>query len=273
MLDHEACRILNGLYEKYDRRSFVEPDPLQFLYNYPDIRDREIAGLVASSLAYGRVQQIVKSVAKVLERMPRPAEFLGQSTESSLAGEFHGFKHRFATGEDLSRLLWGTKRVMERYGSLGDCFRAGLREDHDTILPAAGFLVEEIHRESDGSIGHLLPLPARGSACKRLFLFLRWMIRRDRVDPGGWDWVSPSKLIVPLDVHMHRLSREMGLTQRNQANLRTALEVTSAFREVSPEDPVKYDFALTRLGIRDDASPEELLQCIDRRKSKREEFR
>jgi uncharacterized protein (TIGR02757 family) len=200
--------------------------------------------------------------------MPHPAEFLEQSTRSGLVLEFHDFKHRFASGKDLSRLLWGAKRVMERYGSLGDCFRAGFREDDDTILPAAGLLVEEIH-----PIEHLLPLPARGSACKRLFLFLRWMIRRDDVDPGGWDWVSPAKLIVPLDVHMHRLSRELGLTRRNQADLRTAREVTAAFREISPEDPVRYDFALTRLGIGNDASLEEFLQCIDRQKRKREESR
>jgi uncharacterized protein (TIGR02757 family) len=92
--------------------------------------------------------------------------------------------------------------------------------------------------------------PARGSACKRLHLFLRWMVRRDEVDPGGWESVARSKLVVPLDAHMYALARRLGLTGRGQADGRTALEVTAAFRAINAADPVKYDFALTRVGIR-----------------------
>jgi uncharacterized protein (TIGR02757 family) len=107
---------------------------------------------------------------------------------------------------------------------------------------------------SVGDCGRLLADPRDKSACKRLNLYLRWMVRRDDVDPGGWEGVRPAQLVVPLDVHMHRIGRALGLTQRQQADCRTALEVTEAFRKISPEDPVKYDFALTRLGIRDDTN-------------------
>jgi len=107
--------------------------------------------------------------------------------------------------------------------------------------------------------GHLLPLPRLGSACKRLNLFLRWMIRKDDVDPGGWENIPLSKLIIPLDTHMHKIGILTGLTSRKQANMRTAFEITDGFKKLVPEDPVKYDFSLTRIGIRGDANFEEIL--------------
>ena len=113
----------------------------------------------------------------------------------------------------------------------------------------------------------LLPCPEKGSACKRFHLFLRWMVRNDAVDPGGWDGISASKLIVPLDVHMHRICMRLGLTSRAQADLKTALEVTGRFRAIVPEDPVRYDFALTRIGIRNDIDLAEIMEYkhMDRR--------
>ncbi|MEJ2656586.1 MAG: DUF2400 family protein, partial [Desulfobacterales bacterium] len=101
-------------------------------------------------------------------------------------------------------------------------------------------------------VGHLIALPQRGSACKRMNLLLRWMVRKDNVDPGGWRGVPWSKLIIPLDTHMHKIGLKLGFTKNRQANMRTALEITSGFRKIIPEDPVKYDFALTRFGIRSD---------------------
>lgn len=248
------------LYEKYNRREFVHPDPLEFLYDYPELRDREIAGLVASSLAYGAVRQILKSVAEVLERMESPCEFLRVAHRSSLVSTFKDFKHRFTTGEELATMLWGVKLVLDKHGSLGACFLTGLSPEHDTIIPALADFVRELSSPFNERPRSLLPSPDLGSACKRLNLFLRWMVRKDAVDPGGWDDVPQNKLIVPLDVHMHRISRQLGLTARKQANLRTAYEITAAFREIEPDDPIRYDFVLTRLGIRDDLDPEDFLQ-------------
>jgi len=243
---------LEELYAAYNRREFVHPDPLEFLYRYDDLCDREIAGLVASSLAYGRVAQILKSVSIVLDRMASPSEFLKRASLESLRSMFADFKHRFTTGRELSSMLYGAKLAAGRYGSLHRCFAARLKEDDHSILPALSAFAGDLNGFSDCGCGSFLPSPAGGSACKRLLLFLRWMVRRDDVDPGGWDSVPASKLIVPLDTHLHRICLRLGLTKRKQADMRTALEITEAFKAIAPRDPIRYDFALTRLGIRRD---------------------
>jgi uncharacterized protein (TIGR02757 family) len=257
-------RTLENLYRKLNRREFVHPDPLELLYLYDDPGDREVAGMIASTLAYGRVKQILRSAENALDRRgPHPAAFVRNSSPDSLRRSFAGFKHRFTTGDDLCRMLDGIRVAIDKHGTLGGFFSTLLRPEDETVLPALTSFVGAITDAScvaSGTEGSCpLPDPERGSACKRLHLFLRWMVRSDDVDPGGWDAVPASKLIVPLDTHMHRLSLTLGLTDRKQANGRTALEVTSAFRLFSPDDPVKYDFALTRLGIRDDLSEEALL--------------
>jgi uncharacterized protein (TIGR02757 family) len=246
------------LYEKYNRREFVHPDPLEFLYNYNELRDREIAGLVASSLAYGRVAQIIKSVAKVLDKMaPSPFRFIEDASFEFLCTTFHGFKHRFSTGDEVASMLYRAKNIMSEYGSMYMFFKDLVKRDAETILPALCDFSEEL--TGDSSRSSLLPSPSKNSACKRLNLFMRWMIRHDDVDPGGWDDISPSLLVVPLDVHMHRIGLKLGLTNRRQADIKAALEITNAFREISPGDPVRYDFALTRLGIRNDMDMGSLL--------------
>ncbi|MCA1961042.1 MAG: TIGR02757 family protein [Desulfomonile sp.] len=247
---------LRRLYRMYNCREYVHPDPLEFLFSYPDVKDREIVALVSSSLAYGAVRQILRSVRSVLERLESPHAFLITASEDSLKARFRDFKHRFTTGEELAMMLLGIKQVLKQWGSLESCFCAGLKDEHDTVIPALTGLVRELTAAFPGRPRSLLPSPAAGSACKRHNLFLRWMVRRDAVDPGGWERVPRSKLVVPVDVHMHRLSLRLGLTKRKQADLRTALEVTAAFRIIEPEDPVRYDFCLTRLGIRDDTDLE-----------------
>jgi uncharacterized protein (TIGR02757 family) len=250
---------LGELYQRCNRREFVHPDPLEFLYRYSDIRDREIVGLVASSLAYGNVRQILKSVQTVLDRMHRPYEYLLATSQTELVGEFRDFKHRFTTGLELATMLWGVKRVLKHYGSLNACFSAGLESRHENVIPALSNFVKELSKVFDERPRSLLPSPDLGSACKRLHLFLRWMVRTDDVDPGGWDDVPRSRLLVPVDIHMHRIALALGFTGRKQANLRTALEITAAFRTIQPEDPVRYDFCLTRLGIHPQMNPEDFL--------------
>ncbi len=246
--------LLEELYSRLNRRTYVHPDPLEFLYDYDNPADREIVGLIASSLAYGRVEQIIKSVADVLRRIGPPYEFLMNSTPSRIERTFRNFKHRFTTGGELASLLLGAKNAIEKHGSIEVCFKKGCSSKDETIIPALEKFVAELSNGGKTNMpGHLLPCPSRGSACKRLNLYLRWMVRRDEVDPGWWD-VPALKLVVPLDVHMHRIARALGFTLRKSADLKTALEVTAAFKEFSPEDPVKYDFALTRMGIRKDVN-------------------
>ena len=146
-------------------------------------------------------------------------------------------------------MLVGAARLAESYGSLGDAFASFASPEDETVLPALSRFACELSAEGGLGRCHLVPDPGRGSACKRLLLYLRWMVRRDAVDPGGWERVPASKLVVPLDTHMFRLCRAMGLVARRHADARAALEATASFREIAPRDPARYDFALTRLGI------------------------
>lgn len=246
---------LERFYTAYNRRRYVHPDPLEFLYAYPDPEDREMVALIAASLAYGRVAQILKSVSAVLDRIgPRPSRFLRRVDAAQLRAALSGFVHRFATGEHLTALLLGARRTAGQYGSLHRCLLDGLAPEHETTLPALCHLAGRIRSEAPGDPGHLFPDPRRGSACKRLNLMARWLARRDEVDPGGWDGVPAAKLIVPLDTHMHRVGRRLGFTSRRCPDMKTALAITAGFARLRPDDPVRYDFVLTRSGIRGDSA-------------------
>jgi len=240
---------LDSVYRKYNRRIYVHPDPVEFLFDYESLRNREITGLIASSLAYGRVTQILKSVRSVLEKMDSPSDFLAGARRETLRRKFSSFRHRFTSGEEMAAMLWGAKNIIDEYGSLGACFTESFSQQDENVLPALEHFTKALRDAAGSSIKSLVPVPSRGSACKRLNLYLRWMVRRDDVDPGGWTGIKTSHLIVPLDTHMHRIGRALGLTDRNCADMRTAIEITRGFGRYCPMDPVKYDFALTRIGI------------------------
>ena len=247
MLDKEK---LEELYEKYNNRESVHPDPLEFIYNYDKTSDREIVGLIAASLAYGKVNQILKSVSLILAFMgPEPSGFLRKATFKSIDSLCSNFKHRFTTGEELAVFLFNIKKILEDYGSIKACFIESYSNEIE-LLPALLNLIKKLRSGKCDCYNSLVPLPTGKSAYKRLNLYLRWMIRKDNVDPGVWEDVPASILVIPLDTHMHKISLANQLTNRKQADWNAALEITDAFRKLSPEDPVKYDFALTRTGIR-----------------------
>jgi uncharacterized protein (TIGR02757 family) len=250
---------LEALHRRYHRRRYVRPDPLEFVWEYDDPADREVVGLVASALAYGRVAIIRRSVARVLAALgDRPAERLANARPEELHRGLEGFRHRFASGAAVADLLTGARDMIREAGSLRAAFLEGCGPDEADTLPALERFCARL--AGKGRPGHLVPIPSRGSACKRMHLYLRWMVRRDAVDPGGWDGISPARLLVPLDVHMHRIATRLGLTNRRTADLRAVREVTAGFARWVPEDPVKYDFALTRFGIREDMDLEGFLR-------------
>jgi uncharacterized protein (TIGR02757 family) len=168
---------------------------------------------------------------------------------------FHGFKYRFTTQEELVNFLCGLAQIIKEYGSLENLFYSFYAKDKDFVASERAFAAE-IRRF--GKVDTLIPNPAKNSALKRLNLFLRWAVRRDEVDPGFWHKIPTSALIVPLDVHMHRVARMLGLTERNQADMKTAVEISQNFAKFCPQDPIKYDFCLTRFGIRDDMSEDDI---------------
>ncbi len=261
--DTNIKQNLEELYSHYNRREYVHPDPLEFLYDYYDIHDREIVGMIASSLAYGRVAQILKSVSAVLKIIsPSPAEYLMNTPDKKIVNAFIGFKHRFTTDEHIYMMLIGIKKIIDKEGSLYRAFMSGYKNTDENTIPALSAFVERLEGLSGLTTNSLISPPCKGSACKRHHLFLRWMVRRDAVDPGGWDMVDPAKLIIPLDTHMHKLGAGMKMTQRKQGDIRTAIEITDAFKKISPSDPVKYDFSLTRLGIRKEGDPDLFLSRI-----------
>ncbi len=242
---------LEKLYCHYNSFEHIHPDPLEFVYLYDSKSDREISALIASALAYGRVRQILRSVSTVLDIMgPSPSSYLLENGPADIRNAFRSFKHRFTTGEMLSSLLAGIGKLILEYGSLESCFLAGFSQGDRNVLPALAAFVKKVEHASGRVLPTFLPSPDGGSACKRLNLFLRWMVRSDNVDPGTWQTVPASHLIVPLDTHMHRIAAKMGLTRRKQADIRCAIEITDAFASIRPDDPVRYDFALTRFGIK-----------------------
>jgi len=258
--------FFENLYKKYNKKSFVSPDPLQFLHRYPSVNDREIVGLIASCLAYGNVVQIVKSVTRVLEKLtPEPSRFLENSSPAKINRLFPDFKHRFAPGAEISSLLLGIRDVIRSHGSLQSCFLSFVRPGDETIISALTLFVDRLKQKAEGIKSHLLPSPRNKSACKRLNLYLRWMVRKDRVDPGGWDRIPPHQLVVPLDTHMHKIGKALDFTRRSQADLKTALEITNRFRKMSPKDPVRYDFALTRFGIRNELDLDQFITNLQQK--------
>ena len=241
--------FLEGMYYVYARRELIYPDPLYFLYNYDDLRDREVVGLITSSLAYGRVAQIMKSSEKVLACLgARPSEFLMKHEDEDIVPS--SFKHRFTTSADMNNYLHNISGVLKEYGNIetfiGECLKSSAGELLSALDKFAGRLSRN---KAEGSFS-LITAPKDGSACKRLFMYLRWLVRKDDVDPGGWSVIKPSELVVPLDTHMYHISLKLGLTSRKLPNLLTAQQITRNFLPYAPLDPVKFDFSLSRLGIR-----------------------
>jgi uncharacterized protein (TIGR02757 family) len=249
--------VLDKLYDKYNHRRLIKPDPLQFIYHYSDHRDMEIVALLSAELAYGRVQQIEKSLTDLLGRMETsPFEFV-LNFDKQKRQKLKNFKHRFTSGDDISDLFELLKKVLNRCGSIEEFFLLGYNPDDKNIIPALSKFCDSLldmyaktyGKPASRQLGYLLTHPAAESACKRLNLFLRWMVRNDDVDAGLWKRIDKAKLIVPIDVHMGRLCRILGFHDRKAVSLSTAIKITESFAEIEPADPVKYDFALSRVGI------------------------
>jgi uncharacterized protein (TIGR02757 family) len=254
-------RRLNALYDHYDHR-FVDPDPLEFPRREREDADREIVGLLASCLAYGAVPQIKRSVARVREVLgDHPAAAIQALEPGPLLRRLSTFRHRFNDGRDVACLLLLIRGMLEEAGSIEAFFLKGWEEEHPDVGPAlVSFARRALALDPCGTYGRgaipqeagvrfFFPSPAQGSACKRLNLYLRWMARRDSVDLGVWKGLPPSRLVIPLDAHIFTIARRVGLTRYRSPGWRMAIDITERLRRLDPEDPVKYDFALHRMGL------------------------
>jgi uncharacterized protein (TIGR02757 family) len=254
--------VLDDLYRRYNHAQFIPPDPLQWVYRYKYKADREIVAFLAAAIAYGRVEQINKSLEKLFAVMGKsPADFVCDFGKRQRS-DFSNFKHRFNTGDDICDLLLLLRKVLRQDGSIEHFFLRGYKPTDADIIPALTTFCESLTRGQSGrGLGYLLSNPAGGSACKRLNLFLRWMVRSDDVDAGLWQGVDTAKLIVPVDVHIGRLTKVLGFHNRATLTLTAAREITAGFATINPADPVKYDFALSRIGILEHCTGKQNHRC------------
>ncbi len=254
---------LDRLYRTFDR-SYLGTDPLELVHGFSRSEDREIVGLIASSLAYGQVKGIKRSVKAVLDVMgPDPYGFVMRFRPAKGRGLFSGFVHRFNRGPDISCLIYFMRQMFEECGSIGNFFLKGYSPGRGMKLSLTAFTANVLGLDTasiyggpelpgDAGVRFFFPSPEAGSACKRLNLYLRWMVRRgDALDFGLWKEVDPAALIIPLDTHIARISRNIGLTRRATPDWKMAEEITAELRRLDPVDPLKYDFAICRLGIMD----------------------
>lgn len=253
--------FLENLHRRYHRLENLSPDPLIFARGYEDPEDGEVAGIISSALAYGRVEQIVLALGQVFAKLgKRPRRTLMQATHQQLDAMFEGFCYRFNKGPDLAAFLWLLKNALERGKSLRAIFATLDGGDYRGALSSFGEYIMEgdprpLIPSSRLPQGHptryLLTTPSGGSAAKRLCLFMRWMNRSDELDPGYWGGlVNPARLVVPLDTHVAKVGRAMGMTSRKSADWKAAEEITEHIRRFYPNDPLKADFSLFRFGMK-----------------------
>jgi uncharacterized protein (TIGR02757 family) len=252
-------------------------DPVQFVWRYDDPRDREVVAAIASGLAFGRLASVLASVERVLALIgPHPAAYLETLDVRAAREALSTVVHRWTRGDDLVALLIVLRELRARHESLEAAFVAGDDPECDDISPgleafcasACAVDVREAYggarrslpaeaasgasarrRPGRPGVQYFFPRPSLGSACKRLNLFVRWMVRHDAVDPGGWTGVSRSRLVIPLDTHTIRVGRCLRLTRYTSPGWRMAADITATLRRIDPDDPVRYDFSLCHMSM------------------------
>jgi len=254
---------LEHLYRTYGPET-VSSDPIVFLTRYEAAEDREVVGWIASAFAYGRVETIQDNVGRILKALgPRPARALDRISnwQSFARDALAGFRHRFHGAKDTVLLLFVIAQARSQAGSLRRFFEDAFREEERDVAGLLSRVVERIQRldfrpilgrrsiPEKAPAHFFFPDPARGSACKRWNLYLRWMVRRDALDFGLWPGIAPSRLVIPTDTHIHLVARRLGLTSRKTADWKTAREITDRLARFDPSDPVRFDYALCRIGI------------------------
>jgi uncharacterized protein (TIGR02757 family) len=251
--------VLDRLYADFNYPDSAM-DPIQIVRRYTRQEDREVVGFVSAALAFGRVSSVLQSIERVLAVLgPAPAAYLRRFDPRRDAGAFHGIVHRWIRERDIVALVWVLKQMADGAGSIEEFFLQGDQPSSEDVQGALdSFSTRALALDLKTAYGrvpkrpgvcYFFSRPSAGSACKRLNLFLRWMVRRDALDLGVWSRVTPARLIVPLDTHVIRVGRCLRLTRYTSPGWRMARDITASLRAFDPADPVKYDFALCHLGM------------------------
>jgi uncharacterized protein (TIGR02757 family) len=242
-------------YRAFDK-SRISPDPLELLHCYKKDVDIEVIGLISSIFAYGNIKQIIRSQNKINEISGNnPHDFiLNFSCKDEV--DIKRISHRFYRGDDTLELFKALKFIYKEHGSLKDYFLKFYAENDKNLKNAIeGFSQSFIDYFESKSVltrglRFMFPLPSVGSACKRINLFLRWMVRKDELDFGLWNEIPAAKLVIPVDTHIARICKQLKLTQLQNVSWAMAEEITDNLRKFDPKDPVKYDFAICHIGMR-----------------------
>ena len=256
----EFATRLETLYTTFDHPDAAS-DPVQIVRRYKARADREVVGFCAAALAFGRVGSVLHSIEALLHVMgPHPAAFVRGFKPIRDSRRIEPLVHRWIRGRDLVALLLILQRMLRESGSIEEFFVEGDDPDAPDVGPALDSftrraLETDLHEAYGGptpkrlGVCYFFPRPSAGSACKRLNLFLRWMVRKDAVDMGVWTRIHPSRLIVPLDTHVIRLGHCLRLTRYVSPGWKMAAEITASLRALNAADPVRYDFSLCHVGM------------------------
>ncbi len=250
---------LDRLYSSFNSADSAS-DPVHIVRRYSDPADREVVAFFAAALAFGRVASVLSSVESLLAPMGNsPSSFVRSFKPQRDGILLRRLRHRWVHGLDLIALVWILSQMLETAGSVEEFFMKGYKSGSTDLSEALESFSGRARSMDLASIygepldvpgvGYFFPRPSSGSGCKRLNLFLRWMVRRDAVDMGVWSRVRTSQLVIPLDTHLVRVSRCLGLTRYRSPGWRMAVEITSSLKELNPIDPIKYDFSLCHLGM------------------------
>ncbi len=252
-LSHSDLKdFLEEKYHLYNRKNFISSDPVSIPHRFTSQEDIEIAGFLAATIAWGQRTTILKNAGDILKKMDlAPHQFVLNFKKKDLT-VFDGFVHRTFNDEDLKVFLFSLQRIFRKYGTLENLLRQFLVSGETDMSAVISKWRTEFFKidHNPRTLKHFSD-PLKGSATKRINMFLRWMVRKDEfgVDFGLWKSMSSEILTCPLDVHSGRVARKLGLLQRTQNDWKAAAELTKKLKTFDPKDPVKYDFALFGLGV------------------------
>ena len=247
----ELKELLEELWLRYDNPDFIEPDPISIPHSFSSQKDCEVAGFLAATIAWGNRKAIVKSAGRMMDYLDgRPYDFVVGASEGELKALERNV-HRTFNGEDFICFVRALGRMCREYGSLGEWFQSEWEKQGDMRKVLAQFRSEFFNLPHPTRSEKHLSSIAKGAACKRLNMYLRWMVRQDPhgVDFGFWKRIPSSALYLPLDVHSGNIARELGILSRKQNDWKAVEEVMEELRKADPNDPVKYDYALFGVGI------------------------
>ena len=250
-MDAGLKELLDRLHDRYNIEDFIADDPISVPHRFSDRKDREIAGFLSASIAWGNRKSIVRSGHRMMDLMDnQPADFVRNASEHDLKF-VEQFVHRTFNGGDLRDFILALRRMEEQHDGIGAFFEKRFAETQSVAVCLKDFREELLRADHNLHVEKHISSIAKGAACKRLCMYLKWMVRRDDrgVDFGLWRSIPMSALYIPLDIHVGEVARELGLLNRRQNDWKAVEELTATLREAAPEDPVRYDFALFGAGM------------------------